>query len=65
MRIGLWEPGEFGKNKNLENLVGSHQPKYCIYIWEPERAGSYKKWEPPNTGPYNYLINETSHTVRC
>jgi hypothetical protein len=31
----IWELGEFGKNKNLENPVGSHQFKNKIKIREP------------------------------
>jgi hypothetical protein len=35
---------EFGKNKNFENLFGSHKPKYIyIYIYRLEkRSGSHK-----------------------
>jgi len=49
----IWEPDEFEKIKNLENLVGSHQPKKAIILenqsdshnmmQEPELANSHKK----------------------
>jgi hypothetical protein len=35
----IWEPGKFGKKKNLENLFGSHQRKKINKL--ENRSGSH------------------------
>jgi hypothetical protein len=47
----IWEPGEFEKNENFDNLIGSHQPNN-IYILE-NRSGSHNFMREPELAPFH------------